>query len=99
VPLRGRGTALTARVMRVFVIHRMPGEVSRLDTGSRDALLLEGFTGGMLIVIMLPAIMALGSEKIRIKAAKAGEKVSFLLPSTGEERRWWSLVCLAAGKL
>jgi membrane protease YdiL (CAAX protease family) len=51
----------------------------------------------MLIAIFLPAVLALRSEKIRVKAGKAAKKLAFLLPSTGEERRWWWLVCITAG--
>lgn len=35
-----------------------------------------GLTAGLLIVILVPAVLALGSEKIRAKAGKGGEKAS-----------------------
>jgi membrane protease YdiL (CAAX protease family) len=83
--------------MTVFSIHKAPGEVAWLDPGSRAGIFLEGLTAGMLIVIMVPAVLALWSEKIRTKAGKAAKKLAFLLPSTREERAWWWVVCVTAG--
>jgi membrane protease YdiL (CAAX protease family) len=88
---------LTVGLVSAFRIHKAPGEIAWLDSGSRGAMVLQGITAGMLIAILLPAVMALKSEKIRNKAAKAAKKLAFLLPSTGEERRWWWFVCLTAG--
>jgi membrane protease YdiL (CAAX protease family) len=65
--------------------------------GSRAGLFLAGLTAGLLIVILVPAVLALGSEKIRAKAGKAAKKLPFLLPSSPQERRWWWLVCITAG--
>jgi membrane protease YdiL (CAAX protease family) len=89
--------ALAIGLVTVLTIHRVPGDVTWLDPGSRGRLFLEGLMLGMLIVILMPAVMALRSEKIRTKAAKAAKKLAFLLPSTKEERRWWWLVCITAG--
>ncbi len=73
-------------------------EISWLEPGAHGRIFLEGLTAGILIVIFLPAILALRSEKIRATAGKAARKrLAFLLPSTQEERGWWWLVCLSAG--
>ena len=88
---------LTAGVMTVFRIRRVVGEVAWLDPGSRAGMFLAGLIAGLLIVIMLPAVLALRNEKIRAKAGKAAKRLSFLLPSTGDERRWWWFVCITAG--
>jgi membrane protease YdiL (CAAX protease family) len=88
---------LTVGVLTVSTIHKVPREISWLDAGSRGAAVMEGITAGMLIVIMLPAILALWSQKIRSKAGKAAKRLAFLLPSSIRERRWWWLVCLTAG--
>ncbi len=88
---------LTAGLVTVFTIQKSPGEISWL-AGFLGKAIVEGVTGGMLIAIMVPAGLALWSEKIRTKAGKAAKKLAFLLPSTGEERRWWWwLVCVTAG--
>jgi uncharacterized protein len=85
---------LTVGVLTVSTIHKVPREISWLDAGSRGAAVMEGITAGMLIAIMLPAVLALWSQKIRAKAAK---RLAFLLPSSIRERRWWWLVCITAG--
>lgn len=74
-----------------------PSEAAWLSPGSRGGLVLEGLIAGLLIVIILPAVLALRSEKIRAKAGKAAKRLAFILPSTGEERGWWWLVCITAG--
>ena len=58
---------------------------------------MKGITAGMLIAIMLPALLALRSEKIRAKAGKAAKRLAYLLPSTRDERAWWWAVCITAG--
>ena len=88
---------LTVGVLTVSTIHKVPREISWLDAGSRGAAVMEGITAGMLIAIMLPAILALWSQKIRAKAGKAAKRLAFLLPSSLRERRWWWLVCITAG--
>lgn len=80
-----------------YRVQRAPGDISWLNAGARGGIFLEGLAAGMMIVILLPAVLALRSEKIRIKAGKAAKPLAFLLPSTAEERRWWWLVCLTAG--
>lgn len=87
----------TMKVGDVFAIHKASGEIAWLDKGSAPAAALMGVSAGIFIVILLPAILALSSEKIRLKAAKAAKRLAFLLPSSAEERRWWWLVCLTAG--
>jgi uncharacterized protein len=78
-------------------IRRQADEVMWLSSGTRGGIFLEGLIAGLLIVILLPAVLALRSEKIRTKAGKAAKRLSFLLPSSSEERRWWWLVCITAG--
>ena len=90
-------SALFIGIVSVFAIHTTPGEIAWLDPGSRGRMFMQGLTIGVLIVIFVPAVLALRSEKIRVKAGKAAKRMSFLLPSSGEERRWWWLVCLTAG--
>jgi uncharacterized protein len=81
----------------VGTIRHVGEEVPWLEAGSRGLIVLEGFTIGMMLVIFIPAILALRSEKIRAKAGKAAKKLAFLLPSTLEERHWWWVVCITAG--
>jgi membrane protease YdiL (CAAX protease family) len=88
---------LAVGLAAVSTIHKAPGEGAWLDTGSRAGLFLAGLTAGLLIVILVPAVLALGSEKIRAKAGKAAKKLAFLLPSSPEERQWWWVVCITAG--
>jgi uncharacterized protein len=89
--------ALTVGHTAVFTIHKVAGEGAWLDTRSRTGLFLAELTAGLLIVILVPAVLALGSEKIRAKAGKAAKRLAFLLPSSIRERRWWWLVCITAG--
>jgi uncharacterized protein len=88
---------LTIGIASTFTIHKLPGEIAWLDAGSPGSVVLQGVTAGMLIVILVPAIIALWSEKLRTKSARAARKLAFLLPSTTAERRWWWVVCLTAG--
>lgn len=88
---------LTTGLFPAFSIRPAPGEIRWLESGSIALRVVEGTTVGMLIAILLPALIALRSEKLRAKAARAARKLSFLLPSSGEERRWWWLVCITAG--
>jgi len=83
-------------VMAVFTTQKMQGEILWL-TGSPGKAIVVGAAIGMLGAILVPAGLALFSEKIREKAGKAAKRLAFLLPSTGEERRWWWLVCITAG--
>ena len=81
----------------VGTIYRSADEMAWLAPGSRGRIFFEGLIAGILIVITLPPLLAVRSAKIRAKAGKAAKKLAFLLPSTGEERRWWWLVCITAG--
>lgn len=81
----------------VFTIHRTPGEISWLDEGSRGGAVVTGLTVGMVTAILVPAVLAMFSAKIRAKAGKAAKRLAFLLPSSKDERRWWWLVCCTAG--
>jgi membrane protease YdiL (CAAX protease family) len=88
---------LTTGLIAVLTIQKPPGEMEWLDPGSRTRSLLMGVVVGMLAAILLPAILAVGNDKIRIKAAKSVKALAFLLPSSAEERLWWWPVCLSAG--
>ena len=88
---------LTTGWAAVYHPPRTPGDATWMDSGTRSGLFVEGLTVGLLIAIFIPAVLALRSEAIRKKAGKAARKLAFLLPSTGEERRWWRLVCITAG--
>lgn len=81
----------------LYRIHLLPGEVPWLEAGSRSAILLKGLIVGVAIAIMVPAVLALFSEKVRDKAKRGAKKLAFLFPSTCEERRRWWLVCITAG--
>lgn len=72
-------------------------EAAWLSSRARAGVFLLGLMAGLLIVILLPALLALRNEKLRTRAGKAAKRLAFLLPSTGEERRWWWLVCITAG--
>jgi membrane protease YdiL (CAAX protease family) len=87
----------TTGVAAVSTVQAVPGEISWLEAGSRGGAIMKGITAGMLIAIMLPALLALRSEKIRAKAGKAAKRLAFLLPSTRDERAWWWAVCMTAG--
>jgi uncharacterized protein len=87
----------TIGIVGTFTLHKIPGEIAWLDAGSRGSMLILGIVAGMLIAILVPAIVALWSEKLRTKSAKAARKLAFLLPSSTAERRWWWVVCLTAG--
>lgn len=87
----------TLGVAAVFGIHKAPGEIDWLKAGSGGGIAVEGVMICLLIALLLPAVMALRSEKIRAKAGRASKRLAFLLPSTRDERRWWWLVCITAG--
>jgi membrane protease YdiL (CAAX protease family) len=88
---------LTVGFATVMRVDHTAGGIAWLDPGTRGRLFLEGASAGILIAIVLPAVLALWSEKIRTQAGKAARKLAFLLPSTRRERRWWWLVCITAG--
>ena len=87
----------TIGMATVFFLRRVQGEIGWLDAGSRWRIFAEGMTAGAFLVILLPAVIALRSEKLREKSVKASKRLRFMLPSTGEERRWWWLLCITAG--
>lgn len=88
---------LTIGISAVFTIRTMAGDIAWLDPGSRGRIFLEGLAVGILAALFIPAGLAIGSEKIRKKAAKAARRLAFLVPSTREERGWWWPLCLTAG--
>jgi len=88
---------VTTGLMPVLTIQKPLGEMAWLDPGSRTRSLLMGVVFGMVAAILLPAILALGNDKIKIKAAKSVKGLAFLLPSSAEDRLWWWPVCLSAG--
>ena len=88
---------LTVGFTTVLRIDKTGGETAWLDPGTRSGIVLEGLAAGILIALILPAMLALWNKKIRTQAGKAARKLAFMLPSTGEERRWWWLVGISAG--
>jgi membrane protease YdiL (CAAX protease family) len=87
----------TVGVFGISTMRTVSGEISWLDAGSRWGAIMKGITAGLLIAILLPAVLAMRSEKIRAKAGKAAKRLAFLLPSTRDERAWWWAVCITAG--
>lgn len=87
----------TVGITNVSNIHPLRGEIPWLAPGSPGRVALEIALAGLLVTLSIPAFLALRSEKIRIKMGRGVKKLAFLLPSTGEERRWWWPVCLTAG--
>lgn len=88
---------LTVDWSALFTIHAMPGEVDWLS-GSTGSSIVMGLVAAMAVVLVLPVILAIWSPKVREKAAKAAERLSYLLPSNSEERMWWwPAVCITAG--
>jgi membrane protease YdiL (CAAX protease family) len=87
----------TVGVFGISTMQTVSGEISWLDAGSRGGAIMKGITAGLLIAILLPAVLAMRSEKIRAKAGKAAKRLAFLLPSTRDERAWWWAVCITAG--
>jgi uncharacterized protein len=81
----------------LFTIHAIPGEIDWLS-GSTGSLFVMGLVTAMAVVLVLPVILAIWSPKVREKAAKAAERLSYLLPSNSEERIWWwPALCITAG--
>lgn len=80
----------------VFTIRPMQGEIGWLS-GTRGSSFVAGMATAMTIVLLLPAILAVISEKVRTKAAKAAQPLSYLLPWSAQERLWWWPVCITAG--
>lgn len=88
---------LAIGIQAAFTVSAAAREISWIAAGSAGRIFLEGVTIGICIVIFVPALLALRSEKIRTRAGKAAKRLSYLLPSSLDERRWWWLVCLTAG--
>lgn len=87
---------ITVGLVAIFTLRTTPGEIRWL-AGSAGASFITGMLVAIAAVILLPAILAIWSEKIRAKAAKAAESLSYLLPWNAKERLWWWPVCLTAG--
>ena len=68
--------------LAAVTMQRTPGEIAWLDAGSRGAIFMKGMIGGVFLVIFVPALLALGSAKIRDKAGRAAKRLAFLVPST-----------------
>lgn len=88
---------LSTGLFTAFSIKLAPGEIRWLQSASIALKIVEGIAVGMLIAIFLPAVLALRSPALRAKAARATQRLAFLLPSSKEERHWWWLVCITAG--
>ena len=89
--------ASTIGIRTAFTIQKPAGELAWLEAGSWQEKLLIGILAGMMVAILLPAVLAVWNQKIRAKAGRAAKRLAYLLPSTGEERKWWWLVCITAG--
>lgn len=63
----------------------------------RSAQFLQGALIGMVVVLLLPAVMAIWSPKVRKRSAKAFKSLAFFLPVTPNERTWWVVVSVSAG--
>jgi uncharacterized protein len=81
----------------LFRIGYAPAELAWMAEGSRGRSVLLGVFVGAIAAIVMPAVIAIWSEKLRVKAAKAAQRLSFLLPSSRDERQWWIGVCVTAG--
>jgi len=81
----------------LMTIRIRPGEIAWLAKGSRGSAFMTGMVSTIVVVLLLPAILAIWSEKVRVKAAKAAKSLSYLLPWTPQERLWWWPVCITAG--
>jgi membrane protease YdiL (CAAX protease family) len=81
----------------LFTIRTVPGEVGWLTKDSGGKAFLLGFAAAAAVGLALPAILAIFSETIRAKVAKATESLSYLLPSSRRERLWWWPLCITAG--
>jgi membrane protease YdiL (CAAX protease family) len=81
----------------LFRISYAPAELAWMAEGSRGRSVLLGVFVGAIAAIVMPAVIAIWSEKLRVKAAKAAQRLSFLLPSSRDERQWWIGVCVTAG--
>jgi uncharacterized protein len=81
----------------IYWIQFLPSEVSWLAPGTPTSIFLKGLIVGAAIAIVVPTALAIFSEKVRQKSKKAARKMSFLIPSTRDERRWWWLICVTAG--
>ncbi len=87
----------TVGIAQISSIHSVRREISWLDPGSHGRVALEVTFAGLLVALFLPAFLAVRSERLRTTMGRGSKKLAFLLPSTGEERRWWWPVCLTAG--
>lgn len=76
-----------------LTIHREAGEASWLP-GSAFVI---GFTGAALVALFVPVVMMMRSGTTRARVTKSLEKLSFILPITSGERRWFVLVAITAG--
>ena len=81
----------------VLRIGYAPAELTWMAEGSRARHVLLGVFVGATVAIVGPAVIAIWSENLRVKAAKAAQRLSFLLPSSRDERRRWIEVCVTAG--
>jgi membrane protease YdiL (CAAX protease family) len=77
----------------VLTIHRDAGEASWLP----GSAFIIGFMGAALVALFLPIVLMMRSETTRARIAESLEKLNFILPTTGEERRWFVLVAITAG--
>jgi uncharacterized protein len=80
----------------LFFLQKMPGDAAWLSNSAERWFVL-GLLAAMALALFVPAIISLWSEKMRTTAAKAARTLSFLIPSSPQERRWWWALCITAG--
>ena len=81
----------------LFTISPGAEGISWLSTGSWVRILVVLVIGALLVVILLPAVQAIWSEKIRARFTKAIQFLDFIMPMTPKERRWFVPLCVTAG--
>jgi membrane protease YdiL (CAAX protease family) len=81
----------------LYTMAVIPGDITWLAEGTAGRSFMAGLASAVALVLVLPAILAIWSEKVRTKAAKAAQSLSYLLPSTKEERLLWWPLCITAG--
>jgi membrane protease YdiL (CAAX protease family) len=79
----------------VATIRRGPGEAAWLPPISPG--FIEGFVAALLVGSALPFVASVWVRGLRDRLLKALRGLSFFLPVTPEERRWFVVVCITAG--
>jgi membrane protease YdiL (CAAX protease family) len=85
----------------LFTIHASPDEAHWLLGHAWVRYLVEALIAAFAVLILLPYVLVLW-KKVRgtprsWKGAEALKSLSFFLPSTREERRWYAVLAITAG--